>query len=73
MDESKVSLQKKLEKTLHGMQQVPSLLFSCPQEDLNNVNLGRYELLIEPMHIANHIKNVFRKFHTTFQMRKNIS
>ena len=62
MDESKVSLQKKLEKILHGMQQVPSLLFSCLQEDLNNVNLGRYELLMEPMHdIANHIKKDFRE------------
>ena len=58
MDESKASLQKKLEKTLHGMQWVPSSLFSCPQEDLNNINLGRYELLMEPMHdIALDLKN----------------
>ena len=75
MDESKASLQKKLEKALHGMQRLPSLLFSCPQEELNNVNLGRYELLMEPMHdIANHIKNVFQEIpHHFSDERKRIS
>ena len=71
MDESKASLQKKLEKALHGMQRVPSLLFSCPQEEVNNVNLGRYELLMEPMHnIANHIKNVFQEIPLHFSDEK---
>ena len=75
MDERKASLQKMLEKMLHGMQRVPSLLFSCPQEDLNNVNLGRYELLMEPMHdIANHIKNVFQEIphHVSDEIRRYI-
>ena len=73
MDASKASFQKKLEKTLRDMQRVPSLLFSCPQEDLNNVNLGRYELLMEPMHdIANHIKNVFQEIPHHFSNEKNV-
>ena len=74
MDEGKASLQKKLEKTLHGIQRVPSLLFSCPQEDFNNINLGRYELLMEPMHDNhNHIKNVFHELpHHFLDEKKDI-
>ena len=69
----KESLQKK--KTLHGIQRVPSLLFSCPQEDFNNINLGRYELLTEPMHDnANHIKNVFHEIpHHFLDEKKDIN
>ena len=62
MNESMASLQKRFEKTPHGIHRVPSLLSCCSQVDLNNVNLGRYEILMEPMHyIANHIKNVFQE------------
>ena len=72
MDERKASLQKKIEKTLHGMQRVPSLLFSYPQEDLNSVNVNW--LLMEPMHgIGNHIKNVFQEIpHHFSDERKDI-
>ena len=60
------AFKKKVEKTLHGIQRVPSLLFSCPQEDFNNINLGRSKLLMEPMHDnANHIKNVFSRNSTS--------
>ena len=55
---------KELEDTLvcelHGVQQVPALLFENPTKDLKAINLEDYEILVcEPMHdISNHIANI---------------
>ena len=48
---------------MHGIQMVPSILFNCPDGDLNLIGLENYEILAcEPLHdIENHIKNVFEE------------
>ena len=53
-------MQKLLEEDLHGVSQVPALLFSSPQSSLESLNLGSYEVLpCKPMHdIAHHIQSL---------------
>jgi len=57
---TKKDMQKLLEEDLHGVSQVPELLYSSPQSSLKSLNLGSYEVLpCEPMHdIAHHIENL---------------
>ena len=57
---NKQSLQASLDMTMHGIQRMPALLFPKPFAKLEDLNLERYEILInEPLHdISNHIKNI---------------
>ena len=59
-------LRYKLDRTMMGIQRVPTLLFNDPTEDLENVGLGSYEILAcEPLHdITNHIENIFKEIPT---------
>ena len=45
---------------MHGIQRMPALLFPKSFAKLEDINLERYEILInEPLHdISNHIKNI---------------
>ena len=54
------SLQTSLNMEMHGIQRMPALLFPKPFAKLDDINLERYEILInEPLHdISNHIKNI---------------
>ena len=53
----------KLKTEMHDIQRVPSLLFNCPDGDLNLIGLESYEILAcEPLHdIENHIKILFEE------------
>ena len=52
-----------LKTNMHGIQRVPSLLFNRPEDDIEDLMLGHYEILpCEPLHdIENHIKNLFEE------------
>ena len=57
---NKQSLQTSLDMEMHGIQRMPVLLFPKPFAKLADINLDKYEILInEPLHdISNHIKNI---------------
>ena len=57
---NKQSLQTSLDMEMHGIQRMLVLLFPKPFAKLEDINLGKYEILInEPLHdISNHIKNI---------------
>ena len=60
---NKQSLQTSLNMETHGIQRMPALLFPKPFANLEDINLEKYEILInEPLHdISNHIKNIQQK------------
>ena len=45
---------------MHGVQQVPALLFTSPEQTLESINCASYEILsFEPLHdIGKHIENL---------------
>ena len=57
---TKQSLQVSLELKMHGIQQMPALLFTAPFVQLDNIYLGQYKTLVnELLHdISNYIKNL---------------
>ena len=57
---NKQSLQTSLDMEMHGIQRMLVLLFPKPFAKLEDINLDKYEILInEPLHdISNHIKNI---------------
>ena len=52
-----------LKKSLKGIKRVPALLMQDPIKDLQELQLGNYEIaMLEPMHdIANHIENILEE------------
>lgn len=56
-----LTLQSKIEDTMHGIQRVPALMYEEPLQGLNFFNLNNYEILsTEPLHdVSNHIKNLY--------------
>ena len=57
---TKQYLRTSLNMKMHGIQRMPALFFNTPIASPNEINLSRYEILInEPLHdISNHIKNI---------------
>ena len=57
---NKQSLQTSFDMEMHGIQRMPDILFPKPFAKLEDINLKKYEILInEPLHdISNHIKNM---------------
>ena len=49
-----------LKVEMHGIQRLPSLLYTVPFKTLDEINLQHYEILAnEPLHdVLNHIKNI---------------
>ena len=60
---NKKDLEKLLIKEMEGIQRVPSLIFSCPSTDLDDIFLENYEIIgCEPLHdIMNEIKNLLNE------------
>ena len=60
---NKQSLQTSLNMETHGIQRMPALLFPKPFANLEDINLEKYEILInEPLHdISYHIENIQQK------------
>jgi len=56
----KQQMQEELDSILKGVQRVPTLLVSHPQQSLDSLNLSRYEVLdCEPLHdLKGHIRNL---------------
>ena len=65
----------KLKTEMHGIQKMPSLLFNCPDGDLNLIGLENYEILAcEPLHdIENHIKNLFEEIPHQMADKKKVT
>ena len=58
----KIQTEQGLAKEIHGIQCVPGMLFSCPDEDLEKLNLQTYEIFPhEGMHVAGHIENLLEE------------
>ena len=59
--ESKKNLETKLEEIIYGIQRLPALMYYNPHNDIHQINLQTYEILLaEPLHdISNHIKNLY--------------
>ena len=59
----KKETKQRLAKELHGIQRVPAMLFNCPDEDLEKLNLQTYEIFQhEGLHdVAGHIENLFEE------------
>ena len=57
---NKQHLESLLEVEMHGIQRLPALMFNEPFVSLEDLNLDKYEILVnEPLHdISNHIKNI---------------
>lgn len=53
-------MQEELDSILKGVQRVPTLLVSHPQQSLGSLNLSRYEVLdCEPLHdLKGHVRNL---------------
>ena len=60
---TKKDLVPQLKKALRGIKRVPTLLLHNPVEDLSQMGLARYEIvMVECMHdIANHIDNILEE------------
>ena len=60
---TKKDLVPQLKKALRGIKRVPILLLHNPVEDLSQMGLARYEIvMVECMHdIANHIDNILEE------------
>ena len=52
-----------LQYEVHGIQQLPALLYGYPPKGLGDLNLEQYEILLnEPSHdISNYIKNIYQE------------
>ena len=63
-------------KVLRGIKRVPILLLNNPLKDLNQMGLGKYEIvMVECMHdIANHIDNILEELpnHLKGEERPNL-
>ena len=58
--DKKSQLEDLLKEELHGVQRVPALLFTSPDQTLESINCVSYEILsFEPLHdIGKHIENL---------------
>ena len=63
MAANKPDLEKQLQRTLKGVQRVPSLLLLQPNQPISQLNLQDYTILdCEPLHdVKGHILNIFEE------------